>query len=382
MNKVAFIQGITPIYKAGFFTSVLYLCFFSLLFVARLEQSYITIGNIGLVFLGMFTQVVLYVKLRNNQLYIRFMKKYIFFIALMCINFVLVHNFELKQLLHGAITLPALAMLIYFFDYRILVYLLPFGLVFFLIIFKWFILGLGPDEITVNSRNYIVYFLFIYAMPYLFHCYRTDKIPSIILPLLFVVIAILAIGRASIIMSVFFLVGWLMMLLKTTKYKLLMWGLIFVIIVYTIHIGFFSDNFSLLFSRFEKEGFESSNRTDAWLQYITYSFASIKNLLFGTRTHTVPLVKKLSDSIHNSYLTAHAYLGIGFVYYLYLAFRGYFVFVKQRHYLMIAFLGALLIKAFVDADFPCTAVGGDIYICVLILTGINYKYPGFKQNRE
>ena len=74
MNKVAFIHGITPIYKAGFFTSALYVCFFSLLFIARLEQSLITISNLGLVFLGMVTQVVLYVKLRNNKLYIFFMQ--------------------------------------------------------------------------------------------------------------------------------------------------------------------------------------------------------------------------------------------------------------------------------------------------------------------
>lgn len=374
MNKIAFFRGITPIYKAGFFASVLYLCFFTLLFVSRLSQSFITLGSYALVIMGCLAHCFLFLRLRKNRLYNKFLQSYALIMFLMCVNFVIVHNFEIKQLLHGIITLPALALLIYFFDYKTWIYLIPFGCVSFLIIYKWFILGLGPEEVTVNSRNYIVFFLFIYIMPYFLHCYRISKLPSIILPLFILVIAILAIGRASIIISVILLVGWLFMLLKTTKHKFIVWSIIIGIIALTIHLGFISKNFDLLFSRFEEKGFESTSRTDAWIQYLQFTMSNISNFLFGTNTMSVPLVRYLNGSIHNSYLTSHAYLGILFVYYLYLAFNGYFSFIKQKNYLMIAFFGALLIKGFVDADFPCTAVGGDIYMCILILVGLNYKY--------
>ena len=172
-------------------------------------------------------------------------------------------------------------------------------------------------------------------------------------------------------MSTLLFVGWLLMLLKTTEHKFLVWTILIFIIAFTIHVGFISENFELLFSRFEEKGIESSNRTNAWSQYIDYSLSGFINFLFGTKTHQVPLVRDLDDSIHNSYLTAHAYLGILCVYYLYLAFKGYWSFIKQKHFFLIAFFGAFLIKAIVDADFPCTAVGGDIYICILILTGLN-----------
>lgn len=290
----------------------------------------------------------------------------------------LVHNFEIKALLHGIITMPALALLIYFYDYKAWVSLLPFGLVLSLVFFRWFILGLGAEEVTVNSRNYIVFFLFLYSLPYFLHCYRLDKLPPILFPLLFLSISILAIGRASIIISVVFLLGWLLMLLQTSRFKIVIWLVVIFIVTYTIHVGFISENFDLLFSRFEEKGFESSSRTDAWLQYIQYTFSNISNFLFGTRVMSVPLVRNLEGSIHNSYLTAHAYLGIFFIYYLYLALRGFSFFFKQKNFFMIAFMGALLIKAFVDADFPCKAVGGDIYMCVLILIGINYKYSKYK----
>lgn len=363
----------TPVYKAGIFTSLLYICFFSLLFVARLEETFVTIGSYALLFIGIITQVYLFLKLNINKLYVKFQKVYFLFVALMCINFVLIHNFEVKALLHGIITLPALALLIYFFDYKTWVSLLPFGLVLSLIIFRWFILGLGAEDVTVNSRNYLVFFLFLYSMPYFFHCYRTDKLPSVLLPLIFIVIAVLAIGRASIIISIVLLVGWLLMLLKTTKYRFLVWVLLIIIIFFTIRLGFLVENIDILFSRFEEKGLESSSRTEAWVQYIKYSFTNMFNFLFGTKTMLVPLVRNLDGSIHNSYLTAHAYLGILFIYYLFSAFRGLFTFLKQRHYLMLAFFGALLIKAFVDADFPCKVVGGDIYMCILILVGLNQK---------
>lgn len=374
MNKIAFKCGMTHIYKADVFTSVLYLIFFTLLFIVRLEQNFISIGNITLVLLGILTQGYLYCKLRANCLYIKFQTSYLLFIVLMCMNFMLVHNLEIKALLHGMITLPALAILIYFFDYKTWVYLLPFGCVSFLIIYKWFILGLGPDEVTINSRNYLVFYLFLYVMPYFLHCYRLERMPSIIFPVFFLIISILAIGRGGIIMSVILLIGWLCMLLKTTNHKFLILFIIAGLIIYTTYISVLSENFELLFSRFEERGLESTSRTDAWAQYVQYSCTSIDNFLFGTNTNSVPLVRNLNRSIHNSYLTSHAYLGIFFILYIYLAVKGYIVFIKQKQYFMIAFFGALFIKAFVDADFPCTAVGGDIYMCILIINGINYKY--------
>ena len=378
MNKIAFIDGITPVYKAGFLTSALYVFFFTLLFVSRLNQSFITIGSIGLLLGGIITHIHLYVKLYNNRLYKSFWHYYIFIILLICANFILIHNFEFKALLHGIIILPALALLIYFFDYKTWVCLLPFSCVSLLVIYKWFILGLGPEEVTVNSRNYIVFFLFLYVMPYSLHCYRQNKLPSLFLPLFILVIAILAIGRASIIMAVLFLVGWLFMLLKQTRYKVLVWIIIISIVSCTIHFGFVSDNFEVLFSRFEEKGFESSSRTDAWIQYLQYTFSSLYNILFGTKTISVPLVKSLNGSLHNSLLTSHAYMGIFFIYYIYLAMKGYLYFLKKRNFFMLAFFGSLLIKAFVDADFPCTAVGGDIYMCILILIGLNYRDSKYK----
>lgn len=358
-------------YKS-FVATILLVCSLPLVFISRIEE-YVTIGAYVQLVLGLLSYFLISYNLKADKRFNKFITQlFTFFIALL-INLFLIGNFELKQLLYGIIIMPAIALLLFFFNYSRFIALIPFCLVLFFIIYRWFVLGLGADGVTINSRNYIVYHLFISSLPYIIYCYRHNERPVVLMPVIFMAAALFAIGRGGIIMSNIFFIGWLVSKISNSKHKFFIFSLILILLVTIVSLLINNDTIDVFFSRFEERGLESTARTDAWKQYIG-SLADPFNLLFGTRVSTLSQVHALEDSLHNSYLTLHARMGLFCVPYLYLAISGYFVLLKKKAFLLVAYFGALLIKGFVDADFPCANVGGDIYMYLLMLVYIDNKY--------
>ena len=358
-------------YKS-FVATLLLVCSLPLIFISRIEQ-YVSIGAYVQVFLGLLSYFVIFYNVKNDKRLIKFtILLFPIFLAIF-FNLILIRNFELKQLLYAVIIMPAIALLLFFFKYPRFFTLIPFFVVLFITIYRWFVLGIEANEITVNSRNYIVYHLFLSSIPYILYCYRHNERPFVIIPIVFIAAALFAIGRGGIIMSIIFFIGWLAGRITISKHKYLIFFLILLFLITIIYLLISNDTVEVLFSRFEKNGFESSQRTSAWKQYI-YSLADPFNFLFGTRVSTLPQVHELEDSLHNSYLNLHASMGLFCIPYLYLAISGFIVLLKKKEFWLAAFFGAFLIKGFVDADFPCSSVGGDIYMYLLMLIYIDNIY--------
>ena len=320
--------------------SILFLISFPLVFLGRVDEAYVTIAAYTQTLIGLITICFLIKDLyKKDVLFRRAISIWLGISSVLILNFLLLRNFEFKNLLVGTVIMPSISFIIYFYEHKKWILYLPFLCVLSMIVYRWFILGLDAEEITVNSRNYIVFYLFLYFTPIVLSNYKNNDMPSVVFPIAFLVLAIIAIGRGSIIISVTF-----------------------------------SEVADLLFSRFEERGMESHQRTDAWYQYIDYTFNNLFNLILGTKVSTVPYVRALENSLHNSYLTVHARMGIVGLWYLSLVYKGYKSIWKSRNYLVLSFFGSLLFKGLVDADFPCVGSGGDIYIYILILLGLDYKY--------
>lgn len=355
--------------------SILFLISFPLVFLGRVDEAYVTIAAYTQTLIGLITICFLIKDLyKKDVLFRRAISIWLGISSVFILNFLLLRNFEFKNLLVGTVIMPSISFIIYFYEHKKWILYLPFLCVLSMIVYRWFILGLDAEEITVNSRNYIVFYLFLYFTPIVLSNYKNNDMPSVVFPIAFLVLAIIAIGRGSIIISVTFFVGWLLNRIQTSSHKKILFVTMVCIIAPTIYALFMSEDADLLFSRFEERGMESHQRTDAWYQYIDYTFNNLFNLILGTKVSTVPYVRALENSLHNSYLTVHARMGIVGLWYLSLVYKGYKSIWKSRNYLVLSFFGALLFKGLVDADFPCVGSGGDIYIYILILLGLDYKY--------
>lgn len=358
--------------RKSWLASIILVASLSLVFISRLE-AYISLGPYILMALSFVCLCLFLSQLNKNKIFVKFLKTLLFFVAALIFNFVFIRNFEIKQLIFGALICPSIACLLFFYDYKQWVTWIPFCITLSLIIYRWFILGMDAEGVTTNSRNYIIYLLLLTSFPYIVYSYRCNKKPMILLPITLLVLSILAIGRGGIIMACIFFIGWIVGGVRFSKHKCLS---IFLLLICISLIGYFlygNDTTELLFSRFEERGLESDSRTDAWKQYI-HSLTDPFNFIFGTRVSTLPLVHALDDSLHNSYLQLHARMGLAGIPYLFMALSGFMVLLKRKEYVMVGYFGAFLVKGLVDADFPCTLVGGDIYMYYLILISIENSY--------
>lgn len=358
--------------KNSWVASIILMASLSLVFISRLE-AYISLGPYILMALSFVSFCLFLSQLNRNRIFVKFLKTILFFVVALIFNFVFIRNLEIKQLIFGVLICPSIACLLFFYDYKQWVSWIPFCITLSLIIYRWFILGMDAEDITVNSRNYIVYLLLISSFPYIIYCHRCNKKPILLFPIILLVLAILAIGRGSIIMACIFFIGWIFGGIRFSKHK----GLsIFLLLICISIIGYFlygNDTTDLLFSRFEERGLESDSRTDAWMQYV-HSLVDPFNFIFGTRVSTLPLVHDLGDSLHNSYLQLHARMGLAGIPYLLMALSGFMVLLKKKEYVMAGYFGAFLVKGLVDADFPCTGVCGDIYMYYLMLISIENSF--------
>ena len=352
--------------------TILMVCSLPLVFISRFDE-YITVGAYAQLLLGLLSNFVIFYILKADIRFIKLITRLFPIFLALFFNFLIIGNFDLKQLLYAIIIMPSIALLLFFFNFRRFFALLPFCVVLFLTIYRWFVLGLGAEGVTVNSRNYIVYHLFISCLPYILYCYRHKERPFIIVPIIFIAAALFSIGRGGIIISIIFFIGWLAGSISISKHKFLVVLLMLLLFITIVYLLNGNETLDLFFRRFEERGLESSARTDAWKQYVN-SLSDPFNLLFGTKVSTLPLVHELEDSLHNSYLTLHSRMGFLCVPYLYFAISGFIVLIKQKAYLLIAYFASFLIKGLVDADFPCAGVGGDIYMYLLMLIYIDNKY--------
>ena len=314
---------------------------------------------------------------KNRTLFKRFVLLLFWCLSFYLMNMLFIGNSDIKQIVYGVFIMPCLAVLLFFYKIRYWVSLVLFYSI--ALFFCAYILQNGPfvnneTEILTNSRNYVSFFVLLYSLPYFIHCYDINKVPSLIVPIICVLISIFSIGRAGIIGSLILLTGILYLkMIQNNKLRTVYRMAFFLILFTTITIGVNDDLIDIYFSRFAENGMDSYGRIDAWLEYIK-SLTNPANFLFGTRIKSLYYTTwYLEGSLHNSYLTLHARLGMIGLLSIFFMIKGLWQLIKQRCYPLIPIIAALLIKGITDADTGGTYSGGDIYVFYLALVYL-YSY--------
>ncbi len=292
-------------------------------------------------------------------------------------NMFLVGNTDIKNIVYGVFILPCLGALLFFYrvNYWVSVVLF-YSVAIFLGIYVYengFLVSMD-NEILLNSRNYMSYFVIVYSLPYFVHCHDYNKTPSLLIPTTCVLIAIYTLGRTGIVSSMLILVGVLYIKMTQKKSsKLLYRGILIFAVTFLAFVGLSNEFIDTYFSRFAEEGLSSAGRTPAWIEYLD-SLLNPVNFLLGTKIETLKYTSiQLNGSLHNSFLTLHAREGvIGFILVFYLIMGTWYLF-KNKCYPVFIVIVALLFKGLTDADMGGTYSGGDIYVFYLALIYIYYS---------
>lgn len=326
---------------------------------------------------SVFIFIFIGITCKNKQLFKTFLFIIVFVLLFLLLNMILVGNSDIKNIVYGAFIMPALGALLFFYRVRYWVALVLFyGVALF---FGAYIIENGPfvneeTELLVNSRNYVSYFVILYSLPYFVHCYDYNKIPSLIVPLICVLIAIFALGRSGILVSMGMLAGVLYLkMTQKSRIKILYRFAFFSLVLAILIIGVSGDFIDTYFSKFSEEGMNSSDRTLAWWEY-TVSMINPINLLLGTPIDSLAHTKNyLEGSLHNSYFTLLSREGIvGLVIVIYML-KGFWSLYKQKCYPLFIIMAVLLFKGLTDADMGGIYSGGDIYVFYLVLVYFYFR---------
>lgn len=368
-------MGVNAGILKGFVPDTLLFISYALILLSRIDSKMAHFCIFIQLFVAGVTHLYLYRRLKRLRIYNKLMVCLIFFGGILLLNLLLVGNIMLKMILYAVIIMPSISMLIFFCRVRIgwlySIFLFAIGF----IAIRWLEVG-DLNLITVNSQNYIGFYLVIYALPYYFSCYRDNILPNIVFPIATLVVSIFAIGRGGIIVSLILMIGWFVEYLNGAngkKYRFLVMGIVAVIAICMVVSITPSDFVGKYFSRFAKKGFRSSVRSGLIDEYVK-SLKNIFNLLLGTKLDdSLPLINFWGDSVHNSYLNTHARMGIFSLLYYNMIIGGLASLCRNKRVFFTFYYVAVLVKAFVDSDFPGTPVGGDIYIWLLFLMLFAYK---------
>lgn len=321
---------------------------------------------------AIITHIYVYNRCRKNQAYIRF------FWLLICINIIFginlftIGNVTLRDICYSGIIGPSIALLLFFFDYsKNVAKLIFYGIV---LIFSTLLFSMlfTLDDLTVNSRNYVSFYYFLFALPYFIYC-SNHKIAVSFIPIIIILcFAFYAVGRGGIIMSLILLAGIIFVKIFVEQRKYKIFRTIFIITIFSIlYFVLSSELTSGLFSRFQEKQIESQSRFYAWAEYIM-NLNNVPNIILGVKIQDLQYTNfMLYGSLHNSYLTLHAKMGIFSLMILLLIAKGFINLIKWKHLYTLIPLLCLFVKAFVDADFPGLPVGGDIYLYYILLCSLH-----------
>ena len=336
--------------------------------------------------LSVLVLVIIGLRCNNKKLFKRYISLLVLVIIFLFLNIIFVGNSDIKNVIYGAFLFPSIAALMFFYKVRYWVAIVLFYSVAFF--FGSYIYQNGPfiseeTELLVNSRNYVSYFVVLYSLPYFIHCFDYDKIPSILVPTICTVIAVFAIGRSGIIVSLGLLVGVLYLKMMQKSRIRVLYRVFFITLIFILlFVGAGFDFIDTYFSRFSEIGMNDAGRMPSWSEY-TISMINPINLLTGTRIESLNYTMKyLNGSLHNSFFTLHAREGlIGLVLIVYM-FKGFWNLFKSKCYTLVIVFMVLLFKGLTDADMGGTYSGGDIYVYFLVLVYLFYNNKHIKYERK
>jgi hypothetical protein len=259
-----------------------------------------------------------------------------------------------------------------------------------------------PDEVFTVSRNFISVIVVLIVSLYFLACDEERKKPSALVPAIFLLITIWAIGRSGIASALLLLTGAL--LYKPTLRRI---GLVLVLFASTFvafsqlaatsaltaenynRIGIFL----IAFERFERLG-TSGERDTINSEYLERVQDNPLEIVFGAPLEKIKSIVEVDGNPHNSFIRLHTSLGIfGAMIFVVMLACSVSRLIRSGRYLTLIALGVSLFRSAFDS----TAFPGPLDIIIfyglfrpfsntrLVITGNNYvrfrNYLSISQKR-
>jgi hypothetical protein len=246
------------------------------------------------------------------------------------------------------------------YTYKLL--LVPFFFYFSFILYRLSI-DLNPNNVFINSRNWISFYGILLLAPYYVVGMSTSKSVKILPALLLVLICFYSLGRMGMLSSLVLLIG-VLNYHKKLKYLLLFSLCLVPLFIYYIL------NFVEIIDIFRLYNFVD-DRSLLWNYYIKN--IGIQEILFGMDIKSIYRATGYSN-LHSSYLHSVYYLGIlGYILVILLFFSLFLQLYHSKFSLFLIFLSILLR---ISTDVGCLCGYFDLSIWMLIFLSFTFgKYP-------
>jgi hypothetical protein len=260
------------------------------------------------------------------------------------LNSLLIRNALLIGALFNVLIGAVIAVQLNNFKFKPWLSLIPFWFIVTYILYRLTI-DLNPENVFVNSRNYVSFYLIIMVVPYYLISYKHNIKVSLIPSLLTLGLSIYCLGRSGIAAS-------LLILFSTFSYKYKgIKALVFLLILGLIFSYFIANYFSIGIKDAKRFSDLSNFTSDRGRSEIVSAYIDnmkISNFLFGVDVD-IDLQKEMRTygHLHSSLINFHSAIGVGSLIF------GYFLFIKLKLFLktnipILLLLLSIIVRASTD----------------------------------
>lgn len=233
------------------------------------------------------------------------------------------------------------------FDVMKVFYYSSMGLMCLLIIFSQ-----GVDNLHMaSSRNTISSMGILLFSIYTISAYQCNRKIHIMSAVVFVITALLGIGRSGVLLSGLLLISFLLwdinkqtFCLKNPYYiciTIIVLGILFVLLYNSVI-------YPALYN-ISWRGIMSQSRLGIWTSYIEKTCSDLKNILFGAHVSGNIWLDKYSFNLHNSFLNLHSKYGFGvLLLIIVLTFHSIVFFIKKKQLIILIPFLAVVFRAQTD----------------------------------
>lgn len=229
----------------------------------------------------------------------------------------------------------------------------------------------NPENVFTISRNYISAITILFIAFYIFACNQSERMPSITILILSMVILLWAIGRAGILSGVIILLG---IFIMSKKHLFTAIFLVALTSGATLHFRpDVAENLSQItvgLERFEQLSTQSQRQiiNDEYIESVS---VHPSDLLFGAPLNTINAIQQVDGNPHNAFISLHVMFGIsGVIIFGTIFLLSIWNLTKNREHLLTLML---LVGAF-RSLFDSTAFHGpmDVVMFYCLFKGLKY----------
>lgn len=229
----------------------------------------------------------------------------------------------------------------------------------------------GADYLGgTSSRNSVSVFVVLFLIMHLIAAFQNKKSVPIYYGLIAFVTCFAAIGRSGIIISVVIICIFCLIRFENGQsyirnIKIFAWTILIIVVFYQVIMRLEPELIDNAIGNLMWRGLESK-RTIMWSDYLSKSFSSFGNVIFGAKISGTQLLDFYNSNLHNSFLMLHAKYGaFVFLIVVVLMIKSLFYYYKEKNY----FYFSSLVLCIIRMNFDYTNFNGilDTILVVLLL---------------